>query len=125
MLLILLVIENEHAIESGYLDAIHSLSIKFSKKLAEREEKEEKKVVYSLSSTMIYDTKFKGNDMGFTGKVTKEKEESRVTENYMNYDELCENIGEMVEGMETFLIGQIEELYLKKVKDVYIDAYLY
>lgn len=113
-------IENEHRIECGYLDSIHSFSIKFSKKLAEREDREEKKVVYSLSSTMIYDTKFQRSDMGFIGKVTKEREESRVTEKYMNYSELCENIGEMVEAMETFLIGQIEELYLKKGKDVYL-----
>lgn len=111
----------EKAVDSGVWESSNVVNVSFSK------EGDQITALYKLTSTVVLQMSFVHNVCGkvaLSGTVAKQVQESHVSKAFLNEDFHIQNIGNMIEDCENNLRNSIEEIYVKKSKEI-IDTARY
>jgi capping protein beta len=101
-------------VESGIWESSNLVTINFSN------ESGQLNANYRLITTLILNLNFKNNICGkvnLSGSLTKQSNKSAYVKSYVD-DSHLETVGNMIEEMENNVRNIIEEIYVKKSKEV-------
>lgn len=108
------VVDQKKGIESGVWDTINFVNVKFSNDGG-------LKATYKLTSTVILQMSLSHNICGavdLSGSITKQIESTVPIKSPQDHQAHVENVGRLVEDIETTLRNQVEEIYFKKSQEV-------
>jgi capping protein (actin filament) muscle Z-line, beta len=111
---IILVVDKRKGIESGIWDSINFVNVKFQNEGG-------LKATYKLTTTVILQMCLNHNICGtvdLSGSITKQVETTVPIKSFHDHQAHVDNIGKLVEELETTLRNQVEEIYFKKSQEV-------
>jgi capping protein beta len=107
-------VELEKEVESGVWETSNLVTINFSTQNGQLN------ADYKLTTTLVLNLNFKNNICGkvtLSGSLTKQINQSGLVKKYLD-DTHLETVGNMIEDMENNIRNIIEEVYVKKSKEV-------
>jgi len=111
-----LMVKNFDSSNDSVWDSTNLINVKFYK---EKERNQERiKTTYKISSSVLFKLSTKPINAEISGSLTKNNEESYYIKNFLDIETHIEKIGKLVETCENNLKNQIDEIYIKKTKEV-------
>jgi capping protein beta len=108
------VVDKKKGLESGIWDTINFVNVKFQNEGS-------LKATYKLTTTVILQMSLNHNVCGavdLSGSITKQVETTAAIKSFYDHQSHVDNIGKLVEELETTLRNQVEEIYFKKSQEV-------
>ena len=112
------IIENEKGIKNGIWDSSNIISVEFSG------EKGKLKAKYNLVTSLMLNLTFENKICGkinLSGNLVRNARSVENVNDYVNDDSHIENIGVLVEDLETSIRNSLEVIYVMKTKEI-IDS---
>ena len=109
------IIENEKGIKNGIWDSSNIISVEFSG------EKGKLKAKYNLVTSLMLDLTFENKICGkinLSGNLVRNARSVENVNDYVNDDSHIENIGVLVEDLETSIRNSLEVIYVMKTKEI-------
>lgn len=114
----------EKEVESGTWESSNFITVTFNNL---NDGKGTIEAIYKLTTTLMLQMSFNHKVCGkanLSGSMTRQYTQTKVVKNYLDETQHVENIGSMIEEMENNIRVIIEEIYIKKSKEI-IDTARY